>query len=381
LAVPKPWNDPKFFYALPTRDQAKRVAWGKLKALVPDDWQPTFYEGDLVIRTAFDSELYVVGMDKPQRIEGVGFDGGIIDESCDQKPEAFSLSIRPALSDRSGYCRRIGVPKRAGVGASDFRDFCQSKDNPDVAVFHWRSEDVLPAAEIESAKRSLSPIDYEEQYGATWQNASGTIFYMFREELEPAGNLSLRAVYDPSQPIVIGMDFNVDPMAWTLNHVIDGKLFTFDELWLRNTNTRQALDVLASSSYGKHQPGWIFIGDASSRARKTSAAATDYIQIANDPRFHPKQLLFPAVNPPLEDRFAAANAKLCNGLMRRDWLINPNCKYIIKDLNNRAYKPGTREPNDGPLMGHISDAGTYIVHRLWPLTLEVEGEIGIHATG
>src|SRR6202034_655634 len=39
---PKPWPDPRFFAAAPTRDQAKRVFWNDLKALVPGNWLKTY---------------------------------------------------------------------------------------------------------------------------------------------------------------------------------------------------------------------------------------------------------------------------------------------------------------------------------------------------
>ena len=66
LPVKKPWADPMYFYAAPTYAQARRIAWGPLKALIPPSWlkgQPS--ETDMVIRTVFGSSLHVIGMDKP----------------------------------------------------------------------------------------------------------------------------------------------------------------------------------------------------------------------------------------------------------------------------------------------------------------------------
>jgi hypothetical protein len=115
LPIKKPWADPMYFYALPTFAQARRVAWKKIKALIPREWCTKINESEMLIETVFGSSLYVVGMDKPQRIEGDQWDGGVVDESCDQKPKAFDLSIRPALTHRNGWCWRIGVPKRHGT--------------------------------------------------------------------------------------------------------------------------------------------------------------------------------------------------------------------------------------------------------------------------
>ncbi len=383
LGTPKEWYDPRFFYALPTRDQAKRVAWDKLKALVPLEWEPKFYESDLIIKTGFNSELLVIGMDKPQRAEGVPFDGGALDECSDHRPNAFSLSIRPALSDRRGYCRRVGVPKRYGVGSAEFKSFCESHVvDPDVAYFTWLSADILPEDEIDSAKRQLSKEDFDEQYGANWLNPAGTIFYAFLDT-EDGGNVSRLAHYDPTQPIAVGMDFNVNPMAWTLSHIRSGKIYTFAEIWLRNVNTAQALNALWNK-WGSHHSGWYFFGDASSRARKTSSSASDYIQILQDGRFNQymKAVIdFPAANPALEDRFAAANAKLCNAAGERSWFIHPDCTNLRKDLSNRHYREDERVPSDSGDLGHITDAATYPIHRMFPLKLDLGGSTGVATVG
>ena len=107
LPIEKPWSDPIYFYALPTFAQARRVAWRPIKKLIPPEWikgNPS--ESELRIDTVFGATLYVIGMDKPQRYEGVQWDGGIIDESSDQRPDAFKLSFLPALAHRNGWCWR-----------------------------------------------------------------------------------------------------------------------------------------------------------------------------------------------------------------------------------------------------------------------------------
>jgi hypothetical protein len=103
--------DARFFAAAPTRDQAKRIYWQDLKALVPAellDGKPS--ETDLIIRLVNQSELHIVGLDKPERIEGSPWDGGVLDEYANVRPEAWSAHIRPALADRGGWCDMIGVP-------------------------------------------------------------------------------------------------------------------------------------------------------------------------------------------------------------------------------------------------------------------------------
>lgn len=368
LAVRKPWHDPKYFYALPTRAQAKRVAWDALKSLVPSSWvRPNgISESGLLIRTVFGSELHLVGMDRPERIEGLQWDGGVFDESCDQKPGSFDRSARPALTHRNAWCWRIGVPKRFGCGAADFKKFwlmAQSDaSGPEYAAWTWPSEGLVPDADLKDQREKLDQRDYDEQYGGVWQGTSGLVFFAFDEQL----NVTPEAKYQPNEVIAVGSDFNVDPMAWVIGHFKNETFTIFDELWMRNANTRMALDQLYAR-YGAHQGGWAFFGDATSKARKTSASESDYAQIRGDTRFQRAKIAYPRANPPRADRFAACNARLCNAAGDRRLLIHPKCKRLIWDLGNRAYVEGSSDVDDYGDLGHISDAMGYIIHYVRPV--------------
>jgi len=356
-------HNPIYFYALPTRDQAKRVAWEHIKALVPKEWirKDGISETELSIATIFDTKLYVVGMDKPQRIEGEQWDGCVIDESSDQKPKTFDISVLPALSHREAWCWRIGVPKRFGPGAQEFKKFYDSaQTDPDVTAFTWQSESILTTEQLRFAKQNLDERDYAEQYGASWESISGMIFHSMSDK-----NIKGNIKYNPDEPIIVGSDFNVDPMRWVICHKYGNSLHVFDELDLRNSNTQAALNEL-NHRYENHTAGWHFFGDASSRARKTAAAFSDYAQILNDSRFENRDIHYPDSNPSIIDRFAATNALLKNALGEVRCYISENCQHLIDDLVNRSYKPGTRSADDHGDRGHSSDALGYIIHTLWP---------------
>lgn len=368
LPVRKPWHDPIYFYALPTREQAKRVAWSPLKNLIPKDWIANISESELTITTVFGSKLFLLGMDKPSRAEGVQWDGGVIDESSDQRPGVFDLNLRPALSHRNGWVDRIGVPKRAGVGAASFKEFFMrglSGSDSQIESFAWPSSDIMTPEEIESAKKQLDVRDFNEQYNANWETVGGLVHYAFSD----VHNLDPNLAYNPDLPLLIGSDFNVDPMAWVIGQYDGKKLGIFDEFFIHNCNTEMAL-LRLKSLYGTHKAGFRFYGDASGRARKTSASESDYVQIKNFP-LENSQIFYPSANPAIHDRFAAVNAMLCNALEIRRCSIHPKCKNLIHDLNHRAYKEGSNEPDDSDKMtGHITDAFGYLVHFLFPLRVE-----------
>jgi len=367
----KPYPDPRYFYGGPTYQQAKRVAWNHLLRLIPKSWIRDQSTSELVITTIWGSELHVVGLDKPQRIEGVQWDGCIIDEACDVTPAAFRLSVLPALAWRDGWCWRIGVPKRFGVGAAEFRDAFERGlrgEDEGSESFTWPSSDILPPAAMAQARRIMDPKDFAEQFGAQWLTASGGVFYAFSEEFNVRP-----VVYDPTAPILVGSDFNVDPMAWVLGQQREGRLEIFDELWLRDANTPATLNALWSR-YQDHAGGWQFFGDATGRARKSSAVTSDYGHISNDPRFLKagRSLHYFRANPLTADRFAAANALILNGAGERRLYVAPHCKHLIQDLRLRSYKAGSREAADTGDVGHISDACSYIIHKLYPIRMRID---------
>lgn len=371
LPVEKPdWSDPLYFYALPTFRQAKKVAWNKLKALTPTHWVKKIYESDLTIVTKFGSELWLLGMDKPQRAEGVQFDGGVCDESSDMKPDAINISILPTLTHRDGWLMRIGVPKRHGVGAASFKaayDIGVAGTDPNTKSYHWPSSDILSANALAAFASKIDTKDYNEQFGANWESVGGQIFHSYSDIM----NVSEQVCYNPNRPLCIGSDFNVSPMAWVIGHRGENSIEIFDEIFIKDTNTEATMDILWEK-YKHHKAGFEFFGDATGRARKTSSTSSDLIIINNDARFKPKQIYYLKSNPPVVDRFAACNAMFCNAIAGVRLRINPRCVNLRKDLLSRAYKAGTREPDDKGDIGHITDALGYIVYRCFPLKLETD---------
>ncbi len=367
LSIRKDWSDPRYFYAAPTFTQAKRVAWQRLLNLIPPRWIADISISELLIKLIFGSELYLFGLDKPQRIEGLIIDGGIIDECSDIKPGTFDLSILPTLIWRDGWTDFIGVPKRFGQGTVEYRQNCEKAAEGKLvesATFAWPSAGIVPEKTLNMYRERLDERDYEELFNATWLNAGGGVFHAFDREY------NVRPVsYDSSLPIIVGSDFNVNPMAWILGHLKGETFEVFDEIWIRNTNTPEALNVLLTR-YSQHIGGFQMYGDASARGRHTSAYMTDYTHISQDARLKTKgrTMHYIRSNPPVADRFAATNARICAGNGVRRVFIDKKCTHLIMDLETRGYKPGTRESDDRGDTGHPTDALGYILHKRFPLS-------------
>lgn len=378
LPVEKPWPDPKYFFAAPTRPQAKDIAWDDLKALTPPNWIKSISETELKITTIWNSSIQLFGLEKAQRMEGRGYDGGGVDERADVKPKAISISIMPALADRNGWLWQSGVPKRDGVGAASFnKEFAQAAEsgviegtNDRAEAYAWESATVMSEEQLAFFRATMDEKDFNEQFRAMIETIGGAVFHAFGPH-NIAGNPECpydRIQYNPSKAIIIGCDFNVDPMCWVLCHAVNGELHQFDEIWLRNTNTPAALEYLVKR-YRSHESGWWIYGDASGKARKTSASASDYKHIMSVDELVGKRLNVPKANPAIKDRMSSCNALFKSADDHVRYFVSPTCVKTIEDLQARAYKEGTSILNDGAMVGHITDALGYVIHSRYPQRL------------
>ncbi len=383
LAKKTKWRDSWYFYAAPTRAQAKFIAWEDLIALIPKRWiKGEINRTDLIIHTKFGSHLQIVGLDNAKRFEGFHkWNGGILDESCEYKPGAYAASVMPTLNHRDAWLWRIGAIKRSGSSVKEFRDFYKQcatgwygdeKHKYPAAAFTWPSEDILGAKKIAASRAAMDAREFRAQMLGEFLDEAGGIFHSFSK----AHNVR-PCVYRRELPIVVGSDFNVDPMAWGLGHVIDGKRIEwFDEIWLRDANTPRTLDVLFDR-YSGHRGGFEFYGDATSRARKTSASESDYNHIQSDKRFQElgRSVFYPRANPAVADRIAAYNAMLCNAAGVRRMHVDPRCTHLIEDIEARHYKEGTREVADSGDLGHMTDGTGYPVHWLFPVQIDLGDDV------
>ena len=371
---------PRYAYGGPTQDQARNIAWDDLLDLIPDRWivggkkGPNVSYSRMEIILANNALIRVVGLDKPHRIEGKYLNGFVGDEWSDVKHGVFDRVIRPMLGDYHGWAILCGVPKRQGIGARWYRNLCDQIIEgryPDAAHFSWPAWDILAKSEVDEARATMDPKDFDEQYGAKWQNAGGGVWHAFTREhnVRPCQRRA-------NLPIIVGQDYNRTPMSWVLSHRV-GEIFeTFDELILNNTTTERALEELWRR-YGHHQGGWQFYGDASARSHTTKGEFSDYAIVWNHEKFKAagRTCHYLNANPSHHDRFAAGNARLATADGNHRAFIDPRCVALIEDLEMRSYKPGTMElPKDEGGRGHVSDAWSYPVYRIWPIRFNVGGE-------
>ena len=116
--------------------------------------------------------LWIRTADDPQGLRGEGLDLVILDEYRNIKPEAWTDSLRPALSDKLGSAIFISTPN----GRDHFwKLFKEAESTPMWNRWHlptWANP-TIPSEEIEAARRELHPTKFRQEYGAEFTVADG----------------------------------------------------------------------------------------------------------------------------------------------------------------------------------------------------------------
>lgn len=380
--------DPRFFAGAPTRDQAKAIYWSDLKAMFPRRLLAEApRETDLSIKLVNGAEVYVIGMDKPERIEGRPWDGGILDEFANMKAGAWGENVRPALSDRRGWCWLIGVPE----GRNHYYDlwkYARSGVDPEWDGFTWHSADILDAAEVEAAKRQLDPLVYEQEYEASFVNFEGRAYYPF-QEAEHCRALQ----YNPEAPLNLCFDFNVEPgvCAIAQEQTLPGQyekvggVVALDRPVIgtgvigevhipRNSNTPAVCRKIVAD-WGGHPGAVRCYGDATGGARgtaKVQGSDWDLIKAELKPTFGDRlEFRVPQSNPAERSRVNAMNTRLKAGDGVIRMMVDPaKAPNVVKDLEGvRTLSGGSGEIDKKatPALTHISDGLGYYVEKEFPV--------------
>jgi hypothetical protein len=343
-------------YIAPTYPMAKQIMWPWLKEYAPKGFIKRMNETDLLMEFKNGSSILLRSAENYDSLRGLSLSFVVMDEVADIAPAAWSLVVRPALSDQEGDALFIGTPK----GTNHFYDWWLQGKDPSRKTWNSYMYTTIEggnvsANEIEEAKLDLNPRDFKQEYEASFEALSNRVIDMFDREL------NVDIVEDHGGELLVGMDFNVNPMSAVVGQRVGDELHIFKEYKQANSNTRVLMETLVGDFDGREM---IVYPDPSGKARKTSAIGgeTDFTII----RSFGADVIAPNKAPHTGDSINTLNTLFCNGAGQRRIKIDPSCKALIKDLDTWLYMDtGSSENHSRPDKkagaDHLPDALKYLV--------------------
>jgi len=365
----------RYFHGAPTRAQAKAIFWDKLKKNTKPFWIRKPSETELIVFLINGIEIHVVGLDKPERVEGQEWYGAHITEFGNIKAGAWEKNIRPLFSDTHGFCYIDGVPEghnhyydRALYAAGGVipkavpmhGGYAENHTDSDWAFYTWYSADVLTPEELKAVKNELDERTFRQEYEGSFESVEGKAYYNFSKE-----NLKF-CKYQKGKTVHVGMDFNVNPMTAVFGHIISDEYHQFGEAYLRNSNTFEMARHLEERFPVDEV---IIYPDSTGNAMESNASKSD-LQILRDKGFLVRAN---AANPYVKDRINAVNSLICSMEGKRRYFVNPEtCPKTINDLNRVERLPDGRENKKQEEEGlvHISSALGYLIAYKFPFKKE-----------
>jgi hypothetical protein len=142
-----------------------------------------------------------------------------------------------------------------------------------------------------------------------------------------------------------------------------GEVLVLDEIVLPRATTEDACEEF-EKRFGRPPMGVVVYGDASGSAMQTTGSS-DY-QIVK--RFFGSRAVtasyrVPVANPPVRERVALVNSKLCSAGGDVSLYVDPKCAELIADFEQVAYHEdsGQIDKDKDRKRTHLSDALGYLI--------------------
>jgi hypothetical protein len=145
-----------YAYIAPFLRQAKRIVWRRLLRRVAPLMRQGLVdkrEDELIITFRHNgATIQLYGADNADAVRGVGFDGVVLDEVSQMRPDFWSSVVQPTLSDTLGWAIFIGTPNGVDLFSQLYFDSFGKSDWHRELFTVYDTQAILPE-EIERLKR------------------------------------------------------------------------------------------------------------------------------------------------------------------------------------------------------------------------------------
>jgi len=202
-------KNPRYAYISPTFKQSKSIAWDYMKQFTAKIPYTKFNETELRVDLPNNARITLLGSENSDGLRGIYLDGCVIDEYANVNSKLFPEIIRPALSDRKGYCVFIGTPQ--GMNNNFYELYQHAQGAEDWFNYKAKASDtkIVDPEELVKAKEIMGEKKYQQEFECDWiANIEGSIYNDVLVKMEDNKQLT-RVPYDPSLPVSTSWDLGV----------------------------------------------------------------------------------------------------------------------------------------------------------------------------
>ena len=329
------------------------------------------------------SKIFFMGLEDPEKFKSLNLHWAEIEEASQVPDTAFkqligrlrNTNIKPEW--QNFRYRLFGHTNPQPNKGWIYKRFVENpKENYRLIIAPTSNNTYLPKHYIESMKEEYDPEYYRiNVLGEFGDYASGLVVKGFTD-----ANICDDYEYDPTLPLHLTCDFNVDPMCWGIaQRDEEDRIYFFDELVMENTDTQRCIDEFIRR-YKDHKGGFIINGDAAGDWRSTQSEFTNYMIIKRtlESQGYEVTVKIRDANPPILRRIQSFNARVVNTNGDRFLFVSRKCKWILHNIYNLSFKEGTSVVNvptakqiekdrDLKFLEHPFDAISYLVEFYHPI--------------
>lgn len=200
--------NPRYAYFAPYYAQAKKIAWDYLKMYTRSIPGVVYNEQELRADLPGGRRIFIAGADNPDAHRGIYLDGCVLDEYAQMNPLVWTEVVRPALSDRKGFCIFIGTPK----GRNNFYEIYEmAKINAEwyTKVFKASETKIIDEKELAFMKAEMGEDAYNQEFECSFDAAvKGTYYGQHMAALLEKKRIT-RVPYDPSLGVITSWDLGI----------------------------------------------------------------------------------------------------------------------------------------------------------------------------
>ncbi len=203
-------KNPRYYLIGPTFVSIKRVCWDYLKQYASCIPGTTFNETELRCDLPNGARITLLSSEDPDKIRGIYADGVCIDECSQMNPILWNEIIRPALSDRKGFCYFISTP--AGMSNIFYDLYQHAQSDPTWLAYTAKASEtgIIDQEELDAAKTQMGDAKYKQEFECDWiANIEGAVYGEIIKSLEEKKQIT-RIAYDPALMVHTAWDLGVD---------------------------------------------------------------------------------------------------------------------------------------------------------------------------